>query len=120
MEKSEMSLPMETKAIPLAEQRAYKRQAHSALIFYEFYQTNNFYQGMSKNRSMGGMCFEADFALPKGVEIFIKLEKNPASASGKGVRNGYHAEVRWCRKKNASQPPKYEVGVNYFEPVLLD
>lgn len=120
MEESDMNLQMETTAIPLAEQRAYKRQPYSAAIFYEFYQTNNFYRGVTKNRSMGGMCFEADFALPKGVEIYIKLDNNPEPAKGKGIRKGYHAEVRWCRKKNASHPPKYEIGVNYFEPVLLD
>lgn len=115
-----MNLNRENGAVAYTEQRAYKREPYSAPILYEFYKTNNFYQATVKNRSMGGMCFEADFALPKGVEIFIKLTNGAVSDNMRGKRPGFHAEVRWCRKMNGSHPPKYEVGVNYFEPVLID
>ncbi len=104
---------------PFAEQRAYTRSSHSAPILYEFYNTNNFYQAVMRNHSMGGMCFEAEFALPKGVEIYIKIKNHRPESSGPESRKGYRAEVRWCRRKRGSNPPSYEVGVNYFEPVLF-
>ncbi len=105
---------------PHAEQRVYARRAHSAPILYEFYNTNNFYQAVMRNHSMGGMCFEAEFALPKGVEIYIKIKNHQPESNGPEARKGYRAEVRWCRRKIGSNPPSYEVGVNYFEPVLFE
>ncbi|MFZ5570466.1 MAG: PilZ domain-containing protein [Thermodesulfobacteriota bacterium] len=102
-----------------SEQRAYVRKSHSAPILYEFYNTNNYYQAVMRNHSMGGMCFEAEFALPKGVEIYIKIPNHQPGSNGPEARKGYRAEVRWCRRKNGTNPPSYEVGVNYFEPVLF-
>ena len=99
------------------EKRAYRRYTYSAPIYYEYHNTNNFYTAMMRNHSMGGMCFETKYAIPKGVEVYIKMKNYAPDAAPPESREGYLAEVRWCNKKN-NDTPRYEVGVNYFEPVL--
>lgn len=116
----EHSIHQQADVVPLAEQRAYKRHSYTAPILYEFYKTNNYYQAIMRNHSMGGMCFEAEFALPKGVEIYIKIKNHKPETVGPESRVGYRAEVRWCRRKIGTDPPTYEVGVTYYEPVLFD
>jgi len=100
------------------DKRAYKRHSYSAPILYEYHNTKNYFGAVMCNHSMGGMCFESEHALPTGVEIYIKMEHYAPDTNGPESRKGYRAEVRWCRKKNSSRPSCYEIGVNYFEPVL--
>ncbi len=101
------------------EQRAYKRYDYQVPIAYEYYQSNNLVDAKMLNHSMGGMCFKSNHAIPKGVEIYIKMINYSPIASAPECREGYRAEVRWCRKASREGMSHYEVGVNYYEPVLF-
>lgn len=101
------------------DKRAYRRYEYQAPIVYEYGNTNSYYEATMCNHSMGGMCFESHYALPKGVEIFIKMKNFAPDSSGPESRAGYRAEVRWCMELEDNDSRHYKIGVNYFEPVLL-
>ncbi len=100
------------------EQRAYRRYTYYAEIAYEYSNSHNVINARVLNHSMGGMCFVSNHAIPKGVEIYIKMINYAPDAIGPECREGYIAQVRWCRKKNEDSICHYEIGVNYYEPVL--
>ncbi len=101
------------------EQRTYKRYNYKTLVTYEYFKTNNYFGAVLNNHGMGGMCFETNYPVPKGVEVFIKMTNYSPEALAPECRTGYHAEVRWCQERNEGSPTTYRIGVNYFEPVLL-
>lgn len=101
------------------EQRAYKRYNCVAPVTYEYFSTNTYFGAVMHNHCMGGMCFETNYAIPKGVEIYIKMTNYSPDAAAPECRKGYRAEVRWCQARRAGDPSTYRIGVNYFEPVLL-
>jgi hypothetical protein len=101
------------------EQRTYKRYVYRAPVTYEYFRTNDYFGAVIHNHSMGGMCFETHYAVPKGVEVFIKITNFSPEASAPECRKGYHAEVRWCQERKDVEQPTFRVGVHYFEPVLL-
>jgi len=105
--------------VSVKDKRVYKRYEYHAPIVYEYGNTNSYYDAIMCNHSMGGMCFESSYALPKGVEIHIKMKNFSPLSSGPESRAGYHAEVRWCIELEEEGSHNYKVGVNYFEPVLL-
>ena len=104
---------------PAKDKRVYKRYDYQAPIVYEYGNTNSFYEAMMCNHSMGGMCFESNYALPKGVEINIRMKNFSPNADGPESRESYRAQVRWCMELGEDGSHSYKIGVNYFEPVLL-
>ena len=101
------------------DKRAYKRYEHHAPIFFEYVNTESGYDAEMCNHSMGGMCFESDYALPTGTEIYIKMKNFSPDSSGPESRAGYRAEVRWCLELKGKGSRNFIIGVNYFDPVLL-
>ena len=101
------------------DKRIYKRYNYQAPIVYEYGNTNSYYEAMMCNHSMGGMCFESNYALPKGVEINIRMKNFSPHANGPESRASYRAQVRWCMELGEDDSRSYKIGVNYFEPVLL-
>jgi len=101
------------------EQRSYERYIFRAPVTYEYFRTNDYFGAVINNHSMGGMCFETSYAIPKGVEVYIKMTNYSPNSSAPECRAGYHAEVRWCQEQKNGGPSTYRIGVNYFEPVLL-
>lgn len=101
------------------DKRVYKRYEYQAPIVYEYGNTNNYYDALMCNHSMGGMCFESNYALPKGVEINIKMKNFSPQSIGPESRAKYRAEVRWCMELDEENAHSYKIGVTYFEPVLL-
>jgi len=101
------------------EQRAYKRYDYIAPVTYEYFSTNTYFGAVLLNHGMGGMCLETNYAIPKGVEVYIKMTNYSPDAAPPESRKGYRAEVRWCRERKTGDPSTYRIGVNYFEPVLL-
>ncbi|RJP79789.1 MAG: PilZ domain-containing protein [Desulfobacteraceae bacterium] len=101
------------------EQRAYKRFIYRAPVTYEYCNTNDYYVAVIHNHSMGGMCFETNYAIPKGVEVYIKMTNYSSDSSPPECRKRYHAQVRWCQERRDGGPATFRIGVNYFEPVLL-
>lgn len=101
------------------EQRAYERYMCQSPIVYGYKNTDEFSEAVLSNHSMGGMCIEADYAIPKGVEIIIKMANYSPDAMPPEWREGYLAQVRWCQPGNGGKPGTFRIGVNYFEPVLF-
>jgi hypothetical protein len=101
------------------DKRIYKRYNYQAPIVYEYGNTNSYYEAMMCNHSMGGMCFESNYALPKGVEINIRMKNFSPHSNGPESRESYRAQVRWCMELREDDSRSYKIGVNYFEPVLL-
>lgn len=99
------------------EQRAYQRYEYHTPIAFGFAGAEMISRGETKNYGMGGMCFETNFALPKGTEIRILMEKYDPKEKGPESRKIYRAEVRWCRDFHAGKY-RFQSGVNYFEPIL--
>ena len=101
------------------EQRAYKRFLCQAPIVYGYNNTDDFSEAVLNNHSMGGMCIESGYAIPRGVEIIIKMTNYSPRAEPPEWRQGYLAQVRWCQPNNGRKTGTFKIGVNYFEPVLF-
>ena len=99
------------------EQRCYPRYEHRTSIAFGYSKSEMISAGETRNYSMGGMCFESNFALPKGTEIYITMMQYSQHVKGPESRKKYRAEVRWCRTID-SVKYQYQSGINYFEPVL--
>ena len=99
------------------EQRSYPRYNYRTPITFGYSKSEMISAGETRNYSMGGMCFESNFALPKGTEIYVTMTQYAQHVQGPESREKYRAEVRWCRKKDTGIY-QYQSGINYFEPVL--
>ncbi len=99
------------------EQRSYPRYEYRTPITFGYSTSEMISDGITRNYSMGGMCFESNFILPKGTEIHITMIDHSLNIRGPESRKKYRAEVRWCRKVTDDEY-RYQSGVNYFEPVL--
>ncbi len=95
--------------------RAFHRNYHEARIIYAIYGTEEFVDAKMHNSSEGGMYFESDRNLPAGSEICIKLADYSLDRHSPEARDGYRAEVVWCRKVfKADQNSCYGVGVRFI------
>jgi hypothetical protein len=99
------------------EQRSYPRFEYRTPISFGYSNLEMISNGITRNYSMGGLCFESNFILPKGTEIHITMMHHSSNGKGPESRKRYQAEVRWCRKIDAVKY-RYQSGINFFEPVL--
>ena len=84
------------------EKRAYERYDYEAPIGYKYYDKNDYYDAKIYNYSMGGMCFESDYAIQHGADIYIKMNNYSSDASGPEAYEGYRGKVIWCKEYPAS------------------
>jgi len=78
--------------------RAFPRNCYAARIRYAVYNTENFIDATLCNSSEGGMYFESDTDIQPGTEICIRMTDYSPDIHGPEAREGYRAEVMWCRK----------------------
>lgn len=94
--------------------RAFQRNHYEARIRYAIYGTENFISAKMYNTSEGGMYFESDDELLPASEIRIMMVDVPSDISPE-ARNGYRAEVVWCRKIFKKDGTScYGVGVRFI------
>jgi len=96
--------------------RAFSRNDREASIIYAFHNTDKYYSAKMRNSGAGGMYFESEHnSLRRGSDIWIKMVDYSADAHGDNAREGYRAEVAWCRKMtDKDDTPCYGVGVRFM------
>ena len=73
------------------------------------------------NYSQNGLYFESRSALPLGMSILIRVQKNLAPDIACEIKEGFRSlalgEVKWCEEFISEGASYYGVGVEYY---LLD
>lgn len=96
--------------------RAYPRDRQEAPIRYADLNKEEYHDAQMYNISEGGMYFESNHnSLRPGTEVCIKMVNYSPVIHPAEAREGYRAEVMWCRKmpQNGSAP-RYGVGVRFM------
>ncbi len=79
--------------------RAFHRNCCEARIMYSVYgMKERFIDAKMCNSSDGGMYFESDHDIHPGSEICIRIADYSPDIHSPEARDGYRAEVMWCRK----------------------
>ncbi len=102
----------ETSVLRNNEKRSFKRHEFKALNTYSRSDTDDFQAATTVNYSLDGMYIEAQYPAEPGTKICIKMENCSLNNS-----NGYHAEVKWCKKMDCSDEACYGIGVQYAKPL---
>jgi hypothetical protein len=96
--------------------RAYCRDNRESPIQYANLNTEKYHDAKMYNISEGGMYFESSQnSLRRGSEVHIRVTDYSPDIYGPSARDGYRAEVMWCRKilKEGAQSC-YGVGVRFM------
>ena len=96
--------------IAYSERRIHLRSYYEAPIMYAKFNMNGYREATMYNISDGGMYFESNDVLPEGIPIYIKVINFSPDNYIPGAYRAYIAQVRWCRKNNASG---FGAGVQY-------
>ncbi|UCF94298.1 MAG: PilZ domain-containing protein [Desulfobacterales bacterium] len=100
------------------EKREFERQDHDAPIVYAYHGSDKFFGARMCNFGKGGMCFDSNYAIKPGSDIYIMMENFSSDAIGSEIYDGYLAEVRWCRKITIEETVLYRVGVQYYQTII--
>lgn len=77
--------------------------------------SSNYFHGMLRNYSNGGLYFESLFALPEGTYIVVKADQDkvpaPTSLTVGDIRE---LEVKWFAELPNTSPPQYGCGLEYI------
>lgn len=77
-------------------------------------------QGRMLNYSQDGMYFESRSALPPGMSILIRVQKDLTGDRACGIREEFKSlalgEVKWCEEIIKEDSVYYGVGVKYYPP----
>jgi hypothetical protein len=72
------------------------------------------------NYSQNGMYFESSSALPLGMSVLIRVQKNLTTDRAGQIKEGFRSlalgEVKWCEEFNSEGAVYYGVGVKYYLP----
>ena len=100
------------------EKRQFDRHDHDAPIVYAYRNSDKFFGAKMCNVSQAGMCFESNYAVKPGLDIYIMMESYTSDEIGSEVYDGYLAKVIWCQKIPIEEVRLYRVGVKYYETTL--
>ncbi len=93
--------------------RSHKRVYYEAPITYSKHSEKGDHDATMYNISSGGMYFESDHALRRGVSVYIRMINfSPYSYIPGAAYKTYVARVVWCKK--TSDPFVYGIGVCYI------
>jgi hypothetical protein len=100
--------------------RSDERFAARAPIFFSFFSTRFWheYESTTRNYSRDGMCFESNYPLTRGIDLYIRIGQ-PAKLDSAidpdvRMRSSTLAKVVWCRELSDEDAGGYCVGVRYF------
>ncbi len=94
--------------------RAFDRNDCKARIKFAQFNSDKYVNAVMHNNGDGGMYFESNDSVDPGSDIFIKIiDFNPGDHTPE-ARNGYRAEVMWCRKVFKEGVSVYGVGVKFM------
>lgn len=94
--------------------RAFNRNSCETRIKYALYDTGNYINAIMYNNGDGGMYFESDDSVSPGDDLFIKIVDFRTGDHCPEARNGYRAEVMWCRKVFKDGVSVFGVGVRFM------
>lgn len=94
--------------------RAFDRNDCKAKIKYALFATDNYIDAVMYNNGDGGMYFESNDTISPGSDIYIKMIDFNPEAHSPEAKNGYRAEVMWCRKIYKDGVSVYGVGVRFM------
>lgn len=86
--------------------------------YARFRKNSSYYtRGKMVNCGGGGLCFESDYAIQPGSDIFIKMEDVFHShANDRGTEYRLHSgRVKWCRQMSRAGASYYGVGVEIID-----
>ena len=94
--------------------RAFDRIDCRARIKYALFSTDNYVNAVMHNNGDGGMYFESNDSISAGSDIYIKVIDYNPEAHAPEAKNGYRAEVMWCRKIYRDGVSVYGIGVRFM------
>jgi len=101
------------------ERREYDRLCSKTLIMYAKFIENqfSFYGAKMHNCCAGGMYFETDYPVRKGMIVSIRRADYSADCKGVSTYTEHRAEVKWYKAIRDADKPYYGVGVKFSQPV---
>ena len=77
-------------------------------------------QAIMHNCGIGGLYFEADYAVQPGTSVSITVLPRFPSRPGKtdGPHKVHRGKVRWCKFVGSSREAVYGIGVEIYETVM--